>query len=548
MQATQTLPTLLEIPENWPLVPVSGKRPYQKNWNSRQFNRLEILTELENGKATGIGLKLGNGLLAIDIDGDSAAKLLVKLAGENSLADFSATTAWTSGRAGRKQCLFSVPEADWHRLRTRRIGTGISGDDGKEECLEFRWLDSQSVLPPSIHPDTGKPYEWINSPLQHPPAPAPEWLIELCENWHSEYVSDKEPDLVRFPVRLFPHFGRQMSVWLLARRFDISRWSHGGKCKGSGIGKFTLAAASIILNRSEGHVRKLLCAAKKSGLIRDYSQSKNWITVFYSSLEKAIALTGIEKLGPIAAINIDDLANIHILATEVEAQSLQRASLHRVRQEEIQQVKSQGDDPGKTPTQIVKPIDLHTCDYPARVLGKGDRFIYCDSEFRFYGGSQSAIANSRGISQSTVSRHLSNSYRLVAAPVRGYRQELPPIIKKQLVEKLPHLKGMPSGLCVEDGLFSMHGDWWKPHCNVYLLDHRLVSARRRRARIQGQIDKDDLLFEKTSPRFLNNNNFLCVVPYEEKLDPSKELKDLLEKILPAMENKTNREKENQKGS
>ncbi|MCC3455765.1 bifunctional DNA primase/polymerase [Microcoleus sp. PH2017_08_TRC_O_A] len=539
----QTLPALLEIPENWSLVPVRGKKPYQKGWNSRQYDRLQILEELESEKASGFGVKLGNGLLAIDIDGESAAKLLTKLAGENSTAIFATTTAWTSGRSGRKQCLFSVPESEWHRLRGRRIGTGIPGDDGKEECLEFRWIDAQSVLPPSIHPGTGKPYEWINSPLQNPPLPAPEWLIETCENWHSEYAGAEELDLVRFPVRLFPHFGRKLSVWLLARRFDISRWSNSGRSKGSGIGKFTLTAASKILNRSEGHVRKLLCAAKKSGLIRDYSQAKNWITVYYASLEKAIALTGIEKLGPIAAINIDDLANIHILATEVEAQNLQRASLHRQRLEEVEQIKSQGLDPGKTPTQIIKPIDLHTCDYPARVLGKGDRFIYCNSDFRFYGGSQSAIANFRGISQSTVSRHLSNSYRLVAAPVRGHRQELPPIIKKQLLGKLPHLKKMPPGLCMEDGLFSMHGDWWKPHCNVYLLDHRLVSARRRRARIQGQIDKGDLLFEKISPGVLEDKFPLSICLRAKK---QQSLSEQEPSRLREKKSKTNRNKEEQK--
>lgn len=493
MIQTPPLSALLSLPENWRerIVPVLGKRPYQKGWNSKQLVHLEILSELTNGKATGIGLKLGKGLLAVDIDGESAAKLLAKLAGENSLAAFAETTAWTSGRTGRKQCLFSVAEKDWCRLpKYRRIGTGISGEDGKEECLEFRWLGTQSVLPPSIHPTTNKPYIWLKNPLDFPPVSAPEWLIDLCENWHSEYAGAEELDLVRFPVRLFAHFGRQMSVWLLARRFDTSRWSNNsGQSKGSGIGKFTLSAASKILKRSKGHIRKLLGAAKKSGLIRDYLQRKDWITVFYCSLEKAIALTGIEKLGPIAAINIDDLANIHIIATEVEAQNLQRASLYRQRQEELQQTKAQGLDPEQTPTQIVKPIDLHTCDYPARVLRKGDRFIYCNSDFRFYGGSQNEISRSRGISQKTVSRHLSNGYRLVAAPIRGFREEMPPIIKKQLVEKLPLLKEMPAKLCIEDGLFSMHGEWWKPHCNIYLLDHRLVSARRRRARIRVVIDK-----------------------------------------------------------
>jgi AraC-like DNA-binding protein len=487
---------LSKIPYTWSLVPVVGKQPYQKNWVKKECDRSEILAELENGKATGIGLKLGNGLLAIDFDGLSATKMLAKLAGSNSLDIFSETTAWTSGRAGRKQCLFSVAEADWPRLRNLPIPTGVIGNDGKEERLEFHWIGRQSVLPPSLHPGTGKPYEWINNPLDNPPLPAPEWLIELCENWHSEYVRAEEPDLVRFPVRLFEHFKGQMRVWLLARRFDLSRWTNGGKAKGSGIGTFRLTGASKILNLSKSHIRKLLGDAKKSGLIHNYLQEGEQITVFYTSLEKAIAIAGVDKLGPVAAINIDDLANLHIIATEVEAQHLQKASFYRQRQEEMQQIKAQGSDPGQQPTQLIEPSALHTSDKPAGVITKSARFIYVESGFRFYGGSIEAIAQLRGISPSTVSRHLSNRYRLAASPVRAFREELPPIIKKQVMEKRPNLKNMPQKLCQEEGLVSMFGEWWEPHCNVYLLDHRLVSARRRRGRIQAAIDKRGLCVEK----------------------------------------------------
>jgi hypothetical protein len=475
-----------EIPYTWPLVPVVGKQPYQKNWVKKECSRSEILAQLETGKATGVGLKLGNGLLAIDIDGESATKLLLKLSGKNSLIDFSATTAWTSGRPGRRQYLFSVEEKDSPRLRNLRIGTGTVGDDGKEECLEFRWLGTQSVLPPSIHPLTNKPYTWINNPLQTPPALAPEWLINLCESWHSEYAGIDEIDLLRFPSRLFPHFRRQMSVWLLARRFDISRRKHAGKSKGQGIGTFTLTAASVILRRTPGHIRKLLCAAKRSGLIRQYKKKGDWITVFYSSLERAITIAGLDKLGPVAAINIDDLRNLHIIATEVEAQNLQRSSFHLQRREEIAQIKP-GESSGLyTPTQLMTPT-LRPCDKLARVLGRSQRFIFCESEFKFYGGSQEVIAQSRGLSAETVSRHLSNRYRLEASPVRDFRRDLPPIIKKQLVERLPRLKNMPPKICLEEGLFLMGGDWWKPHCNVYCLSHRLVSARRRRAALSPQL-------------------------------------------------------------
>ncbi|MEG4009847.1 bifunctional DNA primase/polymerase [Microcoleus sp. Pol11C1] len=528
-----------EIPYTWPLVPVCGKRAYENRWIHKSYSHPEIFAELQTGKATGVGLKLGNGLLAIDIDGESAIEMLAKLAGTNSLAIFSETTAWSSGRAGRKQCLFSVPEASWHRLRNRSIPTGIIGDDGKKERLEFRWLGTQSVLPPSLHPATNKPYIWLNNPVNNPPLPAPEWLIEVGENWHSEYVNSEEPDLVRFPVRLFKYFGRPMSVWLLARRFDISRWTApGGKPKGSGIGKFSLTGASKILNRSKGHVRKLLAAAKKSGLIRNYLQHGDLIKVFYTSLEKVIALTDIDKLGPIAAVKIDDLANIHITATEVEAQHLQRASFYQQWQEEIRQIKAEGSDL-QPPTQLIEPTTLlHTCEQPARVLGRSDRFIYVEPDFRFYGGSIEAIAQSRGLSPATVSRHLSNSYRLVASPVRVFRQELPPIIKKQVMERLPLPKNMPAKLCVEDGLVSMFGEWWKPHCNVYLLDHRLVSARRRRGRIQAAIDKRDLWIENTSPKILDNKFLLSDASFLKKEEEPERGK------LAAK----NRDKENQKGS
>src|SRR4028119_382671 len=365
-----------EIPDTWPLVPVVGKQPYQKNWVNKQCSRSEILAQLETGKATGVGLKLGNGLLAIDIDGESAGQLLLKLSGQNTLP---VTTAWTSGRPGRKQCLLSVQEKDWLRLpKYLRIGTGIAGDDGKEECLEFRWLGTQSVLPPSIHPLTKKPYTWINNPLQTPPALAPEWLIELCENWHTEYAGIDEIDLVRFPARLFPYFGRQMSVWLLARRFDISRRKYAGKSKGQGIGGFSLQAAARILNRSTGHVRKMLRAAKVSGLIRRYKQHYGWITIYYSSLEKAIAIAGLDKLGPVAAIKVDDLRNLHIIATEVEAQNLQRSSFHLQRREEIAQIKP-GESSGLyTPAQLMTPTSP-TCGKLARVLGKSQRSTFSES-------------------------------------------------------------------------------------------------------------------------------------------------------------------------
>ena len=90
-----------------------------------------------------------------------------------------------------------------------------------------------------------------------------------------------------------------MRVWLLARRFDASRWENSGKSKGCGIGKFSLKAAGLILKLSPVTVRTLLRDAKLSGLIRQYKQSGDWVTVYYSSLERAIAIARLDKVGPL---------------------------------------------------------------------------------------------------------------------------------------------------------------------------------------------------------------------------------------------------------
>lgn len=503
MQTAETISSsLMTLPANWILEPVRGKRPYRKGWTKSNADRLHCLAEISSGRATGIGLKLGEGLLAIDVDGKSASNLLEKFAGENGLQEFDRAIAWTSGRPHRCQYLFSVSEEHYSRLRNLKIFTGETDAEGNDECLEFRWIGSQSVLPPSLHPSTQKPYQWVRSPLETQLQQVPEWLLVLCENWKPEYQGEDELDLVRFPARLYQFFRRPLALWLLARRFDNSRQLHGQN-KGCGIGSFTLLAASRILNRSKDHIRRMLCKAVGVGLLRDYRQQGDWITCYYTKFEKLVAIAGLQDIGPIAAINIDSLSNLHIIATEIEAQALQKHSLYQKRKEELDQ--AQG--PAATPTRIIQPSKLLLpCEIPARVLGRGSRFIYCESDFAFYGGSQEGISRLRGISTSTAARHLSNQYRLEESPVRGYRAGMPPIIKKQLAERLPLLRGMPPKLCREDGLFFANSDWFKPRCNIYSLAYRMVSCRRRRSQIRGQIDKPSLSIFLSRPPDLENKD------------------------------------------
>jgi hypothetical protein len=120
--------------------------------------------------------------------------------------------------------------------------------------------------------------------------------------------------------------------------------------------------------------------------------------------------------------------------------------------------------------------------------------------------------------------------------VRGYRQELVPLIKKQLLQQLPQLQDMPPKLCTEDGLFWIKDNWWKPHCNVYLLDHRLVSARRRRVRIKPPTDKQSLLNFQGRRERLKDKSLLLML--------SKELESHCQEVSKL--NSHNRNKEKQK--
>ncbi len=175
----------LILPKLWQLTPlgkldkktgkIDSKAPYYTDWTNKDFDREFIKSEIEEGKAVGIGLRLGKPsgyVVAIDFDGQSAIDL-----GQELFGELSQTVTWTSGRPGRYQALFVVPEKYQDRVKTKIIKTGVTGDDGKAEQIEFRYTGNQSVLPPSPHPTTDG-YNWINNPIDTPVAELPQSAID----------------------------------------------------------------------------------------------------------------------------------------------------------------------------------------------------------------------------------------------------------------------------------------------------------------------------------------------------------------------------------
>ena len=183
------MPTLLdqlqELPDSWGLVAVDGsKRPYQPNWQSNPLTKHQAAAEITAGRAKAIGVIAGppsGGLLFLDHDGISATEKLTELGiPPHSLPK---TAMCTSGRDGRLQALFTIPEHYWPGLRNRRVfDTGKVDADGKAENLDLRWHRHQSVVI-GAHPITGR-YRWIKgrSPSQVGIAEAPKELIALLLN------------------------------------------------------------------------------------------------------------------------------------------------------------------------------------------------------------------------------------------------------------------------------------------------------------------------------------------------------------------------------
>ena len=170
---------LKTLPSEWALTPVKGNKAcYRTNWQfEAPLSHEAITSEIKSGRAKGYGIRTGTvsgGIVAIDADGPAAHDKILELSGGELLPE---TVAFTSNKPGRCQYLFYIPEEYWEVVNTKKIDTGVKGDDDKEQKLELRWDGCQSVLPPSVHPETGY-YRWVKSPEEVAIAPVPMWVIE----------------------------------------------------------------------------------------------------------------------------------------------------------------------------------------------------------------------------------------------------------------------------------------------------------------------------------------------------------------------------------
>lgn len=166
------------IPLDWALTPLNGKKAYQPGWTKNPFSVGQIQKELEEGRATGVGLMTGQwsnegGLLWVDIDGPEAIPALEELAGGPLDVIFPPTLTISSGKPGRQRMLYSVPASKISQIPDKAtIKIGIP-------AFEILFRSRQGAIM-GAHPETEGYHTTSHGGFEYAknPPEMPEWLYQ----------------------------------------------------------------------------------------------------------------------------------------------------------------------------------------------------------------------------------------------------------------------------------------------------------------------------------------------------------------------------------
>jgi hypothetical protein len=144
-------------------IPPRQKGPVTKGWNEEK----NAITDPERAAALTGNIGIAHTYstpptMALDIDDLPKARVWLAEHGIDldALLDAVDAVQISSGKKDSRKLLFRLPEGI-SPIPMKKIVDPETGDTVLEfRCASGNGLTVQDVLPPSIHPDTGKPYEW----------------------------------------------------------------------------------------------------------------------------------------------------------------------------------------------------------------------------------------------------------------------------------------------------------------------------------------------------------------------------------------------------
>lgn len=167
-------------------LPPKTKRPLTENWGN------DVITDPDQARAYfeqhpdwNMGAALGpSRLCSFDVDDIDATRLIFDEFGWDLDALLQYPTI--QGSPGGFRVMFRVPEGislQYHALTWPKQ----DGSRGRFTVWEIRAADTQQrqdVLPPSIHPDTQRPYVWLTKPKATEGLPTPpDFLLQMWQHW-----------------------------------------------------------------------------------------------------------------------------------------------------------------------------------------------------------------------------------------------------------------------------------------------------------------------------------------------------------------------------
>ncbi|KZZ75258.1 hypothetical protein A3765_10580 [Oleiphilus sp. HI0130] len=167
-------------------IPPGTKGPRTSNWNTPALyidSSEKASAQIKPGFGAGI-IHAASGTCALDIDNEDYARIMFAEFGIDLDELLKQGLRITSGRKNRAKALFRLPPSlrnpSLHKINWPDPDTGEL-----VTVVEFRAGAVQDVLPPSIHKDTGQPYEWVDAPWENDNAlpELPDVIAQMWLNW-----------------------------------------------------------------------------------------------------------------------------------------------------------------------------------------------------------------------------------------------------------------------------------------------------------------------------------------------------------------------------
>jgi Bifunctional DNA primase/polymerase, N-terminal len=159
---TMLAPALELAEAGWPVFPLTGKAPLTVHgFRDASCDASQIRLWWERWPRANIGIAVPKGMVVVDVDPrDGGNETLAEL--ERRHGHLPPTLEVSTGSGGR-HLWFKHPT---DRLLQRDLGAGVQTRVGGKGYV---------VAPPSVHPETGRPYQWVQPAA--PVAWLPSWVV-----------------------------------------------------------------------------------------------------------------------------------------------------------------------------------------------------------------------------------------------------------------------------------------------------------------------------------------------------------------------------------